>query len=131
MRQKLPNRRASDTFEFTHEDQNYICLFSLYPDGRLAEVFLDLELPGKPGSPLDLMAKDMATLLSIALQHGIPEDEIMTSLSQEKDGTMRGPLGVALAIIKGMRGDDWSPMAAVPGLAPAGSGGAAAEAVAS
>jgi DNA-binding transcriptional MerR regulator len=46
------------------------------------------------------MAKDCATLLSIALQHGVPVDEIKAALSQEKTGEMRGPIGVALEMLE-------------------------------
>jgi hypothetical protein len=99
-REKLHDRRRSRLINFQQDQCKYIVLYSLYPDGRLAEIFLDVNHPAKPGDQIDLMAKDLATLMSIALQHGISADEIMVSLSQERDGTMRGPLGKALAIIK-------------------------------
>lgn len=99
-REKLPNRRLSAAIVFQHENFTYTLTYSRYVDGRLAEIFLDVRLPAHPGDPIDAMAKDMATLVSIALQHGISEDEILASLSQERDGTMRGPLGRALQIIQ-------------------------------
>jgi len=72
--------------------------FSRWPNGTLAELFIDV---AKPGDPMNLIAKDMATLASIALQHGVPVAEIMAALSQERDGTMLGPLGAALVLIEG------------------------------
>ena len=95
MRQRLPNRRGSIVFNFVHEGIAYVATISRFEDGRLAEIFLDA---GKPGDALDIMAKDMATLASIALQHGVPVADIRAALSQERDGTMRGPFGVLLAM---------------------------------
>ena len=98
-RTKLPNRRPAETIEFSHDNLTYIVTFSRYDNGALAEMFLDV---AKPGDPMDLIAKDMATLASIALQSGVPASEIMAALSQEQNGTMRGPLGVALGLIEGL-----------------------------
>jgi chromosome segregation and condensation protein ScpB len=81
-----------------HDNLTYIVTYSRQLDGALAEFFIDV---AKPGDPMNLIAKDMATLASIALQHGVPSSEIMAALSQELDGTMLGPLGAALALIEG------------------------------
>ena len=97
-RTKLPNCRPAETIEFTHDNLTYVVTFSRYTDGTLAELFIDV---AKPGDPMNLIAKDMATLASIALQHGVPSDEIMAALSQELNGTMLGPLGAALVLIEG------------------------------
>ena len=99
-RTKLPNCRPAETIEFTHDNLTYIVTFSRWNDGTLAELFIDV---AKPGDPMNLIAKDMATLASIALQHGVPAGEIMSALSQELNGTMLGPLGAALAIIEGAK----------------------------
>ena len=99
-RTKLPNCRPAETIEFTHDNLTYIVTFSRWNDGTLAELFIDV---AKPGDPMNLIAKDMATLASIALQHGVPSAEIMSALSQELNGTMLGPLGAALAIIEGTK----------------------------
>ena len=92
-RERLPNRRIGELISFKHEGINYVAQISRFPDGRIAEVFLD---GGKPGDAIDIMAKDMATLASIALQHGVPISDIRAALSQESDGQMRGPFGAML-----------------------------------
>lgn len=92
-RLRLPNRRPSEIIAFDHEGVGYIGEVSRFDDGRLAEVFLDA---GKVGTSVDIMAKDGAVILSIALQHGVPLQEIMAALSQERDGKMLGPFGVLL-----------------------------------
>ena len=101
-RTKLPDRRAAETIEFVHDNLTYIVTFFRFPDGTLAELFMDV---AKPGTPMNLIAKDMATLASIALQRGVPLSEITAALSQELNGTMLGPLGVALALIEHYRGE--------------------------
>lgn len=97
-RERLPSRRASLVLTFHHEGVDYAASVSRFADGRVAEIFLDAS---KPGSPLDTMAKDMATLASIALQHGVPLAHIRAALSQERDGVMRGPLGALLQQLDG------------------------------
>jgi chromosome segregation and condensation protein ScpB len=96
-RTKLPDRRGAETIEFTHDNLTYVVTFTRWSNGTLAELFIDV---AKPGVPMNLIAKDMATLASIALQHGVPTSEIMSALSQELDGTMLGPLGIVLALIE-------------------------------
>lgn len=95
-RNRLPNRRKGDVITFSHESIRYTAQVSRYSDGALAEIFLDAD---KPGSPIDIMAKDMATLASLALQHGVPVGDVKAALSQELNGTMRGPLGVLLQMV--------------------------------
>lgn len=92
-RQRLNDRRDGELISFTHEHIKYVAQVSRFSNGAVAEIFLDA---GKPGDAIDIMAKDMATLASIALQHGVPLADIRAALSQERDGRMRGPFGVLL-----------------------------------
>jgi hypothetical protein len=69
-RERLPNRRSNETFEFTHEGHQYRATTSRFADGRLAEVFLDV---GKVGSAAQENGDIAAILASLALQHGVPE----------------------------------------------------------
>ena len=96
-REKLPNRRASENLKMTHEGVGYQCSFSRFPDGRLAEVFI---YAGKVGTGLNVMARDLAVVTSLALQYGVPIMELRAALEQELGGTQRGPLGVLLAQIE-------------------------------
>lgn len=97
-RQRLPDRRESRLADFTQDGVHYRLHWSRFPDGRIGEVFLDA---GRPGDPIDCMAKDAAVVLSMALQFGADPAAILAAMSQEADGTMRGPLGRALRIIRG------------------------------
>lgn len=73
-RERLPNRRASEVFDFEHGSILYTVGVSRNPDGRLAEVFVDGE---KVDSATAIAMRDAAIMLSIALQKGCTVEEIL------------------------------------------------------
>jgi hypothetical protein len=85
-REHLPNRRASEVFEFEHASVRWTATISRFSDGRLAEIFLD---HGRPNSQLAELANDAAVLASLLLQNGVTAAAIKHSIS--------GPLATALA----------------------------------
>src|SRR5262249_41025959 len=70
-RERLPNRRASETFDFEVEGLRYHATVSRFADGRIGEIFI-----GNPkvGSQSDANATDAAVAASLALQHGCTLD---------------------------------------------------------
>ena len=68
-RQRLPNRRASTSFNFDCNGLAYSATVSRYANGDLAEIFIG---NAKAGSHSDSAAKDSAVVCSLALKHGIP-----------------------------------------------------------
>jgi hypothetical protein len=56
-RERLPNRRASETFEIEIASRKYRCSISHYADGRLAEIFLS---NNRMNSDSDTAARDSA-----------------------------------------------------------------------
>jgi hypothetical protein len=98
-RQRLPNRRASETIGFEFRGAAYAVTFSCFADGRLGEVFIDCQAKG--ATPLDCDAKDVAVALSLALQHGAPVAEIRAALTRETDGRPVGVAGAVLDLIDG------------------------------
>lgn len=90
IRQRLPNRRELQTFEFRHDGIGYIASIGFFPDGRIAEVFLDCE---KKGSAAETAARDSAVLASLCLQHDVPFEVIWRALVKLADGSSAGPLG--------------------------------------
>ena len=97
-RERLPNRRASETFSFLCNDLKYLATVSRFADGRLAEIFID---NAKAGSHSDSAAKDAAVVCSIALQYGVPLDVMRRALLRDPRGVASSPLGVALDRIAG------------------------------
>jgi hypothetical protein len=89
-RQRLPDRRGSTVFSFTHSGAEFTATISKFSDGRIAEIFLDY---AKPNSQLAEHANDCAVLVSLLLQHGITAAAIRHSIS--------GPIATALDQIAG------------------------------
>jgi hypothetical protein len=95
-RQRLPNRRHCTTFAFECNGLKYVATISLFPDGRLGEIFISNH---EAGSQADAAAKDSAVIASIALQHGVLLEVIRKALLRDPRGQPSSPLGVALDII--------------------------------
>jgi hypothetical protein len=92
-RQRLPNRHASESFEFRHDGFAFTARVGYYQDGRVAEIFLSSH---KPGSPIEAIARDAAVTVSIALQFGADLETIRQALTKDHDGGPATLLGAAL-----------------------------------
>jgi hypothetical protein len=95
-RQRLHNRRRSETFGFECNGLHYTATISRFDDGALAEIFLG---NAKSGSHSDAAAKDSAVVASIALQYGVPVETLRHALLRDGRGVASSPLGVALDLI--------------------------------
>ena len=95
-RRRLPNRRASETFEIESQGLRFTATISRYSDGSLAETFLQNH---KAGSMAGINAQDAAVVASIALQHGVPLEVISRALMRDARGRASGPLATALDVI--------------------------------
>jgi hypothetical protein len=65
MRQRLPNRRRCESFEFRHAGLDFTATVGFHWDGRIAEIFLS---SAKPGTAIEATARDAAITVSIALR---------------------------------------------------------------
>ncbi len=92
-RQRLPDRRHSETFSVDCQGLRYTATISRSDDGRLAEIFLSNH---RNGSHADAVARDAAVVCSIALQFGAPLDAIRKALMRDSRGVASSPLGAAL-----------------------------------
>jgi hypothetical protein len=92
-RERLPDRRAAETFNLEVAGLRYTCTVGRFDDGRVAEIFLTNH---KAGSHAGIMASDAAVLASIALQYGAPLEILRKAMMRDPRGTASGPLGVAL-----------------------------------
>ncbi len=97
-RERLPNRRACESFEFRHAGLDFTLCAGSYPDGRIAEIFLSSQ---KLGSPIEAIARDAAVTVSIALQCGADLETIRAALTRGHDGGASSPLGAALDALAG------------------------------
>jgi hypothetical protein len=96
MRERLPNRRASETFMFEVANLHYHCTFSRTTDGRVLEIFLSNT---KPSSQSDANAKDSAIAASLALQFGCELATLQHAILRDARGHASTPLGVAIDLI--------------------------------
>ncbi len=92
-RLKLSNRREAERLEFVFGGNRFLATIGLTPGGDIGEVFLTTS---KPGSALEAMARDLAIVTSIALQHGATIDELRHSLTRLNGFAAAGPLGELL-----------------------------------
>jgi hypothetical protein len=98
-RERLRDRRSSETFSLECAGLSYTASVSRFADGRLAEVFLSNH---KAGSHADTAARDSAIVCSIALQFGADVETIRKALCRDSRGDASGPLGTALDMIAGL-----------------------------
>ncbi len=87
MRQRLPNRRLSETFALQSDGITYAASISRFDDGRVGEVFLTTN---KHGSAADTAARDAAIAASIALQYGADIETIRKALCRDGKGNPNG-----------------------------------------
>ena len=95
-RERLPDRRASELFNFEVMGLRFTASISRYPDGRVSELFCDNH---KAGSAIGTLVRDSAILLSFALQHGADIEAIRRALCRDSAGRALGPIGEALDLI--------------------------------
>jgi hypothetical protein len=95
-RQRLANRRPSETFELASQGLKFTATVSRFTDGTVAEVFLQNH---KAGSMAGINAQDAAVVCSLALQYGVPIEVIRKALMRDGQGRASGPLAAALDMI--------------------------------
>ncbi len=79
-RRRLPNRRQCETRTITVDGQTFEAMVGFDPeDGQPRELFLS---GGKSGSMLDALLGDVAVVVSVALQHGVPPAALAKSISR-------------------------------------------------
>jgi ribonucleoside-diphosphate reductase alpha chain len=98
-RERLPDRRLSETFNLEHAGMKYSVTISRAPDGRVLESFIQNH---KNSSASDVAARDCGVLISLCLQHGCPITTIARAPLRNKDGTASGVAGAVIDIITGL-----------------------------
>jgi hypothetical protein len=83
-RKPLPLRRRAETIKVRHGGATYHISTGHYAGGQLGEVFISTN---KVGSNIEAMARDLAILISLALQHGCQIETISHALTREQDGS--------------------------------------------
>jgi hypothetical protein len=92
-RERLANRRASTLLDFESMGLKFTASVSRYPDGRIAELFIDNH---KAGSDVGTLVRDLAIVFSFAVQYGADAEAIRRALCRDSQGRALGPLGAVL-----------------------------------
>jgi ribonucleoside-diphosphate reductase alpha chain len=92
-RERLRDRRLSETFMLELHRLRYVASFSRFDDGRIAEVFLQNH---KNASQSDSNARDSAIAASLALQYGCPLETLRRALLRGPEGQPQTPFAAAL-----------------------------------
>jgi hypothetical protein len=95
VRKRLPNRRTSWVTELWWNCDRWHVSYSRDADGlgRIREVFLN---GAKTGSAIADIAYSTGTTISIALQYGVPLDELAHSVCRLPDGSPADLIGAVL-----------------------------------
>lgn len=94
VRVRLDDRRAHWLIDFEHEGQRFVGGVGRFPDGQVAELFIN---GSKFGSAAEASAQEAALVASLALQFGCPLETILHSLT--RDSVAGGPLGALLLAV--------------------------------
>ncbi len=101
MRSRLKNRRPGLTFTLPHPGNISVLVYDVMVGfdeaGTPKEVFISAN---KPTTAMDVAARDTATLISIALQHGATIAELSAAMTRGDEGE---PQGVAGAVLDAVR----------------------------
>jgi ribonucleoside-diphosphate reductase alpha chain len=95
-RERLPNRRAAETFEVEVNGLHYTATVGRFADGRIGEIFVQ---NSKPGSTSDCYVRDASISASLALQYGCPLATLQRALLRDPRGAPSTPIGRALDLL--------------------------------
>jgi hypothetical protein len=96
-RSRLPDRRAHEIREFEFRGLQYSAGFGRYPNGGLAEIFIECS---KGQSQLAADARDAAVTLSLAFQHGVPPEAIRSAVTRDSQNQPSGIVGAVLDLLQ-------------------------------
>jgi hypothetical protein len=92
-RERMQNRRDSETSSFDHGGAAFTMTVGRYPDGRIGELFINA---AHANSALDALASDAAIAISFALQHGADLGAMRSAMKRNSQGEPSSPIGAAL-----------------------------------
>lgn len=92
-RTRLPDRRAHDVITITHKTIKYDIGIGFYSDGRIGEVFISST---KAATDVASAGRDLAVMLSMALQYGVPLEKIRDALTRDEQNQAAGLLGAVV-----------------------------------
>ena len=98
-RRVLPRRRPNTSARIAAGAVAAHATVGFEAEGRPAEIFLRPTGGAKSGSEVDFLLDDLAVIVSVALQHGVPAAALARSVSRGRDGTPTTIAGAAVAFL--------------------------------
>ena len=98
-RNTLPNRRSSVNFTLEFQGEHYDVTTGFYDDGKFGEIFINRvrdKSAAKLGQQLEATCRDVAIVMSLALQHGVDLADLKHSITRDDDGV---PMSIVGAIV--------------------------------
>jgi len=92
-REKLPDRRPSETFDLEHAGMRYTVTISHDHRRVVRETFI---CNHKRGNASDIAARDCGILISLTLPHGCSIETIARAISRNSDGSASGIAGAVI-----------------------------------
>ena len=90
---RLPNRRPNETQSFVRDGVSITLTVGYKPDGTPGKIFLNAD---RADSMLDVLMSDAAIIASLALQNGVPLQQIAHALKRDKFGIASSLIGAAI-----------------------------------
>lgn len=106
-REPLPNRRYSESVEIRFLGISYAMQIGFHDDGRIGDIFLGMEKAA--GSQMDVTSRDAAVVISMAMQHGVPLDRMLSAVTKDESGRPEGLIGHVLQMLS-----TWAPVSPQP-----------------
>ena len=110
-RERLSDRRQSETVDLWHGGQRYHLTVGEYRDGRPGEVFIH---GAKPGSDTDLLCDDLGVLVSRLLQHGDSPAALAAGIGRLGNGDPASIVGAIADVLAAKAAGPSSPGGAAP-----------------
>ena len=95
-RERLPDRRQSETADLWHGGQRYHLTIGEYPDGQPGETFIH---GSKPGSDTDLLYDDIGVLISRLLQYGDDPASLAAGIGRLGNGEPASLVGLIADVL--------------------------------
>ena len=97
-RTHLPQRRYQETFDVDHGGHLFSVSVGFHHDGTPGEVFVQAH---KRASDVEAAARDAAILISLAMQHGVPLQQLRDGVTRDSRGAPASVVGAVLDAIGG------------------------------
>ncbi len=110
-RERLPDRRQSETVDLWHGGRRFHLTIGEYPDGSSGEVFIH---GAKPGSDTDLLGDDIGVLISRLLQYGDNPASLAAGLGRLGNGDPASIVGAIADVLAAKAPGPSSPGGAAP-----------------